>query len=117
MGETIMQPTGNITSGSRLLCKDDVPLSAGEVREAVVEAVNVSNLVLDVMASHSCTLQVIRMPDGVSTGEASSIGYVSAETPVSFAYSQCWCHSMKIVITNTSGSNMSSFRLHARGAN
>lgn len=117
MGEKIGQPTGQIGSGSTLLLIDETPITAAEgFRDCgPIETYNIMMLGLDILADRDCTVQIIRLPDGVYEGEASIVAAVSANTPAHHIYSQVMAPRMLVRVVNTSGADMASFSLRVRG--
>lgn len=115
-----MEPISTVTtavhSGSLLLARSETPLASGATLSLDVETRHINDLVIDVLASHTCTVQVVRLPDGATEGEASTATTVPAATPKLYTYSDVQCHSMRIKVVNTSGSAMTSFALYVRGA-
>lgn len=108
--------TTNIGSGSTLLVADTTPLGSGETRTiGPLMTRNINTLGIDIKADQACTLQVVRLPDGSTPGEASSLASVAAGVPACHTYSQVMCRAVRIVVINTSGVAMTDFALHVRG--
>lgn len=114
--EPISKVTAAVHSGSLLLARSETPILAGATLTVDVETRHINDLVIDILASHTCTVQVVRLPDGATEGEASSVETVTAATPKLYTYSDVQCHSMRVKVVNTSGVNMTSFALYVRGA-
>jgi len=117
MTEPISKPADGLQSGSVLLARSTAPILLAEGTRAIdVETRHINDLVIDIQADVACTLQVVRLPDGSTEGEASSVNAVPADTPKLYTYSDVQCHSMRIKVVNTSGSNMATLALYVRGA-
>lgn len=109
--------TAKIGSGSTLLATDTTPLAIGETRTiGPLMTRNINMLGIDIKADQACTLQIVRLPDGTTPGEASTPVSVAAGVAAYHTYSQVLCHSVQIVVINTSGVAMTSFALYVRGA-
>lgn len=116
MTEKLGEPSGHIGSGSALLLIDGIPLATAEVRtSAIIDTLIASKIGIDISADQACTVKLVRLPDGVTPGEISDIGTVSADTPAFFLYTSLLCPAVKIVVENTGGTDMSSFNMYVRG--
>lgn len=114
--DAIGMKTAEIGSGSSLLAHSTAPLAVGETRQiGPVWTRNINTIGIDIAADQACTLQVVRLPDGVNPGEASAAVDVAAGVPAYHTYSEVLCLAVRIVIVNTSGVAMTSFALSARG--
>lgn len=116
MPEVIVRLSEGIKSGSALLARDITPISNAEGSRSIdIETVHISSLGIDIVSDKACTVQVIRLPDGESIGEASAAVAVPAATPTYLSYTGVRCRSMRVKVTNTSGANMTSMALYVRG--
>lgn len=102
--------------GSVLLARHETPLGIGETKTLDVTTKYVDVLVIDIQASHACTLQVIRMPAWGVEGELITTESIPANTPKAYTYSAPRCLGIRIKVANTSGMGMSSFGVWVRGA-
>ena len=102
--------------GSVLLARHETPLDIGETKTLDVTTKYVDALVIDINASHACSLQVIRMPAWGVEGETAAAEAVPAATAKAYIYTQPRCLGMRIKVTNTSGAAMTSFGVWVRGA-
>lgn len=116
MDDKIGVPTGHIGTGSVLLLVDTSPLTTAEVRTSV--AINtrmVGKIGIDISADKNCTVKLVRLPDGETTGEVSDIGSVAAGTPAFFLYTSLLCPAIKVAVENTGGADMTAFAMYVRG--
>lgn len=115
-GDRIGSPTGNIGSGSSLLLKDLIGLTAAAVRTSEpITTIMVNTIGIDISADQGCTVKIVRLPDGVTDGAVSDVGTVVAGTPAFFAYTTLLCPAIKVVVENTGGSDMTEFAMYVRG--
>lgn len=116
MPEVIVIPSGGRIVGSLLLARrlDPIMLTEG-TREIDIETRHINTLSIDIESDVACTVQMIRLPDGETEGEASTAVSVSAGVPAHHTYSAVQCGWMRIKIVNTSGTDMTAFALYVRG--
>jgi len=114
--EVIVVPGQDVANGSLLLARSTTPILLAEgARNIDIETVHVSSLGIDIVSDKSCKVQVIRLPDGESVGEASAAVDVPANVPTYLSYTNVLCRSMRVKVTNTSGADMTSLALYVRG--
>lgn len=116
MPEVIVIPSGGRIVGSLLLVRSLAPILLAEgTRSIDIETRHVNTLSIDIETDVACTLQMVRLPDGATEGEASAAVEIAAGTPAHHTYSDVQCGWMRIKVVNTSGVDMTSFALYVRG--
>lgn len=116
MDDLLGMTTANIGSGSMLLLKDIIPIGAGETKSFIIETGNHKDIGIDILADQNCSVQIYRLPDGETDGEGSGVAAISNNAPTHLVYSQVLSPAIRLVVINTSGSDMSAFALYVRGA-
>ena len=112
----MLPPSGGRIVGSLLLARSINPILLAEgTREIDIETRHINTLSVDIESDVACTLQMVRLPDGETEGEASDAVAVSAGVPAHHTYSAVQCGWMRIKIVNTSGTDMTDFSLYVRG--
>lgn len=103
-------------AGTVLLKRAEDPIPEGAIRTFDIETKHVNNVVIDIKASHTCTLEICRLPafDG-SDGESSGIVNIPANAPQSFSYSSVQCRGLRCRVMNSSGQDMTFFWMYVRG--